>query len=217
MEVCADRKRQSWLTLSSLGSYFPKSNYGIKEIVDVMIAKNIKWQARSARKLSVECAAQKMLILLCCAVPLSGCASALSQRTAAGSGQAGLVQYSAREWAGHGDGRVYGGVAMPTGSLSGILGSYRGCLVESRSRTLIVLTGAMAFHAPDGHSVKQHIFSKSLLGDQPASIIPVGGVFTVRGSKVKTLPGWMQLDQKIPAQCVRLRLFLTTTETLKPS
>jgi hypothetical protein len=30
------------------------------------------------------------------------------------------------------------------------------------------------------------------------------------------VPGWMRLDQKIPEQCVRLRVFLTTTESLKP-
>jgi hypothetical protein len=181
-----------------------------------MIAHRIKWSDRTARKFRIESVVQKMLWALCFVILLSSCASALSDRKSHRTGQVLPVRYVAREWAGHGDGRVYGGVVTPTGILSGVLGSYQGCLVEIRSRTLVVLTGAMEFHQPDDHSIEQHIFSKSLLGDQPASIIPVGGSFTVQGSKIRALPDWMRLDQKIPEQCIRLRLFLTTTETLKP-
>jgi hypothetical protein len=181
---------------------------------DVITLTAIKWQFRTIRNLCIYSAARRMLCLICW-VSLSACATVPSKRTALAP-DAVPVDFVAREWTGHTDGRVYGGVAMPTGTLSGILGSYRGCLVEIRSRTLILLTGAMEFHPPDDHSVKQHIFSKSPLGDRPAFIIPVGGSFTVQGSKIRTLPDWERLDQKIPAQCARLRLFFTTTETLKP-
>lgn len=130
--------------------------------------------------------------------------------------QAMPVKYVAREWAGHGDGRLYGGVVNAPAVLSGVLGSYRGCLVEARSRTLIVLTGAMEFHSADGHSSRQHIFSKTLLEDRPPSIIPLGSRFTVAGLKTKSLPSHIRLDQKVSEECARLPLFLTETETLKP-
>lgn len=148
-------------------------------------------------------------------ISLSGCASASSERLLLET-TAATVDYAAREWSGHNDGRTYGGVAMPTGTLSGTLGSYRGCLVEIRSRTLVLLTGAMEFHPPDEHSTKQHIFSKSLLGDRPASIVPVGSPFSVQGTKIRKLPDGERLDQKIPEECGRLSIFYTTTETLRP-
>ena len=182
-----------------------------------MIAKSIKWHVRTAGKLYFESAARKMLCLLLCAIPLSGCASALSERTAHGTDEAVSVKYAAREWAGHNDGRVYGGVVNSPGALSGILGTYRGCLVEVRSRTLIVLTGAMELHQPDGHSTKQHVFSNSILGDRPASITELGSTFTVAGLKTESLPNYIRLDQNVPKECAQLPLFFTESETLKPN
>jgi hypothetical protein len=102
------------------------------------------------------------------------------------------------------------------GALSGVLGSYRGCLVEAQSRTLIVLTGAMDVHPPDDHSDRQHIFSKSLLGDRPGSIVQLGSAFTVAGLETKSLPSHIRLDRAIPEKCAQLPLFLTESETLKP-
>lgn len=181
-----------------------------------MIARGIKGQAQTLWKLCFHNSVRRMACQLCCVIPLSSCASALSEPTVPRTGQAVSVKYVAREWAGHNDGRVYGGVVNAPGFLSGVLGSYRGCLVDVRSRTLIVLTGAMDFHSPDGHSSRQHIFSKSILGDQTASIIELGSTFTVAGLKTKSLPSYIRLDQNIPQKCARLPLFLTESETLKP-
>ena len=130
-------------------------------------------------------------------------------------GHATNIDYVAREWSGHGDGRVYGGVVNPTDDFSGILGSYQGCLVEVRSSTLMVLTGAMEFHTADGHSSSPHIMSKSILGDQPASIIPLRGSFTVSGIRLRKLPADIRLDSKIPEKCDELSVFLMASETLR--
>ena len=178
---------------------------------------NSKRETRTVWKLRLRKSAGRAACLLGCVIPLSSCASASSEPTVPRTGQAMPVKYAAREWAGHGDGRVYGGVVNAPATLSGLLGAYRGCLVEARSRTLIVLTGAMEFHSADGHSSGQHIFSKSLLGDRPPSIIPLGSRFTVAGLKTKSLPSHVRLDRKIPDECARLPLFLTETETLKPN
>jgi hypothetical protein len=174
----------------------------------------IEARAGIAPNLGIRSAVQRMICVLCC-VSLSACATAWAGRTAPRS-EAMPVEFAAREWTGHTDGRVYGGVTMQTGTLSGILGFYQGCLVEVRSRTLIVLSGAMEFHGPDGHSIKQHIFSKSLLGDSPPSIVAAGSSFSVLGTKGRRLPDGERLDENVPEQCARLHLFFTTTETLKP-
>lgn len=182
-----------------------------------MIVKSIKWHVRTARKLYFESAPRKMLCLFLCVIPLSGCASALSKRTVLDTDEAVSIKFAAREWAGHNDGRIYGGVVNSPDILSGVLGIYQGCLVEVRSRTLIVLTGAMELHQPDGHSIKQHVFSNSIFGDRPASIIELGSTFMVAGLKTKSLPNYIRLDQNIPDECTQLPLFLTESETLKPN
>jgi hypothetical protein len=74
----------------------------------------------------------------------------------------------------------------------------------------------MDFHPPDGHSTSQHIYSKSILGDQPASIIQLGSRFTAAGMKTNSLPTYIRLDQAVPAECAQLPLFLTESQTLKP-
>jgi hypothetical protein len=179
----------------------------------MMMLATIQWWGGITRNLGIHIIVQRMLCILFSA-SLSACATARSERTAFGP-ESAVVQYVAQEWAEHTDGRTYGGVIRPTGTLFGILGSYQGCLVEIRSRTLIVLSGAMEFHSSDDHSTKQHIFSKSLLGDQPSVIVPVGSSFTVLGSKIKTLPASIRLKQQLPQQCIRLRMFVTTTESMK--
>lgn len=181
----------------------------------MLTVNSIKWPALATRKRYVGHSFQKVMCLLFSAAALSSCASGLAERTDSGTEQAISVKYAAREWAGHNDGRTYGGVVNSPSVLSGILGAYKGCLVEVRSRTLIVLSGAMEFHAPDGHSDKQHIFSKSMLGDRPASIIPLGSRFTVAGMETKSVPSYIRLDQNIPSECAELRVFLTESETLK--
>jgi hypothetical protein len=162
-------------------------------------------------------AVQRILCLLFFAIPLSGCASASSNQKPSGTVREVSARYVAREWAGHNDGRVYGGVVNSPSVLSGVLGTYRGCLVEVRSQTLIVLSGAMEFHLSDGHAAKEHIFSKTLLGDGPATTITLGSTFTVAGLKAKSLPSYIRLDQNIPEKCAKLGLFFTETETLKPN
>ena len=127
------------------------------------------------------------------------------------------VDFVAREKADHGDGRVYGGIVSPTAMLTGTLGSYRGCLIETRSRTLVVLSGAMEFREADNNSAKPYIYSKSLLGDSQAMIIPIDEDFEVRGSFVDQLPEGVDLQSPIPQACARLPMFFTTTETFKPT
>lgn len=161
---------------------------------------------------SVCCLTGARLWPLCCAALLPGCI-ATSPPLAK---EETIVGFAAREWSNYDDGRLYGGVVRPTETLSGILGSYHGCLVEVRSRTLVVLTGAMEFRGPDGNSSKPYVYSKSLLDDQPPSIIALGDRFEVQGTGVGALPADVRLQAPIPESCAGLRVFLTTTETFKP-
>jgi hypothetical protein len=199
--------RQLW----TLGFWVQFKSEGIY----VLNAGRIKQQTSAAGNNHIDSGVCRAVILLCFVNALSGCTSALNDQGTSGAEQPVAVEYVAREWSGHGDGRLYGGVVNPTGVLSGTLGSYRGCLVETRSKTLIVLTGAMDFHATDDHSVSPHVYSKSILGDQPASIIPLGSSFTVAGIKLGKLPDDIRLDAQIPEICRQLGVFLTASETLK--
>lgn len=146
---------------------------------------------------------------------LGSCATVGSLSDAPVSAADAEVTFTAREWAQYDDSRVYGGVTNPPHILAGTLGSYKGCLVDRESSALIVLTGAMEFHQPDGHSNRQHIYSRSMLGDRPADIIPVGSKFTVAGMKAKDSSGIL-LERQIPATCAKLYAFITSSETLKP-
>ena len=123
------------------------------------------------------------------------------------------VSYAAREWSDHDDGRTYGGVISPTERLSGVLGSHSGCLVDTQSQLLIVLTGAMEFHQSDRHSPKQHVYSKSVLGDEAPQVIAVGDPFMVQGSRVDSFPEGFRLERTIPVACVELPLFMTSSQT----
>ena len=89
--------------------------------------------------------------------------------------------------------------------------------METRSRTMIVLTGAMEFHRPDNHSPEPHVLSKTLLGDVPPTVIPVGGEFYVKGTRVKTIPEAMRLEKEIPPACADLPLFMTSSQTFEAS
>lgn len=133
-----------------------------------------------------------------------------------GASETGPVVYAAREWTGYTDGRTYGGVVNAPNDLSGRLGSYRGCLVEIRTRTLIVLSGAMEFHRPDTHSERDHVFSKSILGDRPAVTIPVGAPFAVSGMRTSQPLQNIRLETAVPTDCTSLPTFLTSSETFKP-
>jgi hypothetical protein len=125
------------------------------------------------------------------------------------------VVYAARDYSGHTDGRTYGGVVNAPHDLSGRLGSYRGCLVETRTRTLIVLSGAMEFHRADTHSERDHVFSKSIAGDRPAVTIPVGAPFAVSGMRTRQPLENIRLETAVPAHCTKLPIFLTSSETFK--
>ncbi len=123
--------------------------------------------------------------------------------------------YAAREWTGHTDGRTYGGVVNAPHQLSGRLGLYRGCLVETRTRTLIVLSGAMEFHRSDAHSKRDHVFSKSMMGDRPAVTISVGAAFAVSGLRTSQPLQNIRLETAVPTDCTALPVFLTSSETFK--
>lgn len=148
-------------------------------------------------------------------VLLAGCMPAVQLNNAPQSDLDVHVTFAAREWSNHNDGRVYGGVNNGPDVLSGTLGSYKGCLVDNTSSTIVVLTGAMEFHQPDAHSKLQHVFSKSILGDRAAEVIPVGSKFTVDGLKTNNLSNIL-LEQDIPEICKTLPVFLTSSETFKP-
>lgn len=155
--------------------------------------------------------------LAACLAALSGCAPAGVESAGPMPDQSGPVTFAAREWAGHDDGRVYGGIISPSDTLSGTLGTYRGCLVEVRSGTLVVLSGAMEFHQPDAHSGQPHVLSKTILGDGPAQVIPVGGQFVSEGLKSKRMPDSIRLAEPVPGPCAGLPVFLTSSETMRPS
>lgn len=126
------------------------------------------------------------------------------------------VTFAAREWTGHGDGRSYGGTVNGPDRLQGTLGSYRGCLVEARSNTLILLSGAMEFHRPDGHSTRDHVYSRSLLGDRPAQIVDIGSKFSVEGLLARQPLENIRLEAPVPAACGARPIFVTSTETFRP-
>ena len=123
------------------------------------------------------------------------------------------VSYAAREWSEYDDGRTYGGVVSPTERLSGVLGSYSGCLVDTQSQLMIVLTGAMEVHQSDQHSPKQHVYSKSILGDAAPQVIAVGEPFVVQGTGVDSFPDGFRLERTIPSACDKLPLFMTSSQT----
>lgn len=126
------------------------------------------------------------------------------------------VEYAMREWTGHVDGRTYGGVVNAPGELRGTLGSYRGCLADTDTGTLVGLSGAMEFHQPDAHSDRQHVYSESLLGDAPAVTVPVGARFSVSGMRTTQPVETIRLEQAVPDRCSDLPVFLTSTGTLAP-
>jgi hypothetical protein len=157
----------------------------------------------------------RVLSLICGVATITSCASISSDRALLPQdGQDAAVVFVASSWTGDGDPNNDAGAVNTYDILSGTLESYQGCLVETRSKTLIFLTGTMEFHQPDSHSPKQHILSKGSPGYLPDQIIPVGSKFTVIGRKVKTI-GDFPLQQKIPERCAHLRFFFTSSGTMK--
>ena len=73
----------------------------------------------------------------------------------------------------------------------------------------------MEFHQPDDHSPEQHIYSKSIVGDDAPETIAIGERFEVQGTRTDALPAGFELNEDIPQACESRSFFITTSQTFR--